>query len=110
MRDNIEARGHEISNKRLRRALKTLTHSALDLQAQQAGAVRYDIHGLPAGSVSEEKAQFALKRLAALSPPEAGLGPTSPTEGAEGSQSACRMQPTRAGDRKQDKKNSATGR
>ncbi|HEN4999267.1 TPA: hypothetical protein U6I48_004838, partial [Klebsiella aerogenes] len=53
MRDNIQARGLDISNKRLRRALKTLTRSAPYLQAQLAGAVRYDIHGLPAGAVSE---------------------------------------------------------
>ena len=71
MRDNIQARALDISNKRLRRALKTLTRSAPYLQAQQAGAVRYDIHGLPAGAVSEEEAQSALKRLAALRLPEA---------------------------------------
>ncbi len=71
MRDNIQARGLDISNKRLRRALKTLSRSAPYLQAQQAGAVRYDIHGLPAGAVSEEEAQPALKRLAALRPAEA---------------------------------------
>ena len=70
-RDNIQARALDISNKRLRRALKTLTRSAPYLQAQQAGAVRYDIHGLPAGAVSEEEAQSALKRLAALRLPEA---------------------------------------
>lgn len=71
MRDNLLARGLDISNKRLRRALKTLARSAPYLQAQLAGAVRYDIHGLPAGAVSEEEAQSALKRLAALRPPEA---------------------------------------
>ncbi|HCB2860439.1 TPA: ProQ/FinO family protein [Klebsiella aerogenes] len=71
MRDNIQARGLDISNKRLRRVMRTLTRSAPYLQAQQTGAVRYDIHGLPAGTVSEEEAQFALKRLAALRLPEA---------------------------------------
>lgn len=71
MRDNIQARGLDISNKRLRRVLRTLTRSAPYLQAQQAGAVRYDIHGLPAGAVSEEEALSTLKRLAALRPAEA---------------------------------------
>lgn len=70
MRGNIQARGLDISNKRLRRVLKTLARSAPYLQAQQAGAVRYDIHGLPAGKVTEEEAQSALKRLAALRPPK----------------------------------------
>ena len=81
MRDNIQARGLDISNKRLRRVLRTLTRSAPYLQAQQAGAVRYDIHGLPAGAVSEEEAQSALKRLAALPPPEAPPPPVKRTEG-----------------------------
>lgn len=71
MRDNIQARGLDISNKRLRRVLKTLARSAPYLQAQQAGAVRYDIHGLPAGAVTQEEAQSALKRLATLRLPEA---------------------------------------
>lgn len=71
MRDNIQARGLDISNKRLRRVLRdTYPFSALS-QAQQARTVRYDIHGLPAGAVSEEEAQPALKRLAALRPAEA---------------------------------------
>lgn len=70
MRDNIQVRGLNISNKRLRRVLRTLTRSAPYLQAQLAGAVRYDIHGLPAGTVTEEEAQSALKRLAALRLPE----------------------------------------
>ncbi|MED7793127.1 ProQ/FINO family protein [Klebsiella aerogenes] len=71
MQDNLQARGLDISNKKLRRALKTLARSAPYLQAQQAGAVRHDIHGLPAGTVTEEEAQSALKRLAALRLPEA---------------------------------------
>ncbi|QMR42977.1 ProQ/FINO family protein [Klebsiella aerogenes] len=44
IRDNLQARRLDISNKPLSRAMKTFTRSAPYLHAQLAGAVRYDIH------------------------------------------------------------------
>jgi hypothetical protein len=54
---------YPISNKRIKRCLKSITRSKVYLSQTVVGAPRYDIKGNAVATVEENEQQYALKRL-----------------------------------------------
>lgn len=52
-----------ISNKQIKRCLKSITRSKAYLTHTVVGAARYDIHGNPVATVEDNEQQYAIERL-----------------------------------------------